>query len=184
LKSARQNLAEPAPSLRDQAGLTADSPVTDNALTRLVGYHLKRTFNLIHSDLTIALEPFELRMISFTVLTMLAENPGLRQSRLGLALNIEKPNMVALLDGLEQRELIIRHPDPTDRRAWQLFLTPAGEDLQRRSYEAVRQHEAQFLTALSGGDVDELIAMLTTIKTAVQPPISNAISSPSKAKAR
>lgn len=52
------------------------------------------------------------------------ERQGLPQRELALALSIEQPTLVRLLDGLEKQGLVTRLPDPGDRRANRVALTP------------------------------------------------------------
>jgi len=59
-----------------------DHPISDATLTDLVGYNIKRASNVIQSDLARTLKPLELRMITFTALVLIVDNPGLRQSQL------------------------------------------------------------------------------------------------------
>lgn len=94
------------------------STVSDNTLRQFVGYHLKRASNAVLSDLTTVLKPFELRMITYTALVLVVDNPGMRQSHLADAMDVERPNLVVIIDELEGRELIVREKVPTDRRAY------------------------------------------------------------------
>jgi len=140
------------------------SHVGDTALSRLIGYNLKRTFNGIHVDLSDVLRPLGLRMITFTILTMLHENPGVRLSNLALAIDMEKPNIVSLIDELVAQQLVTRSADPVDRRARQLHLTAAGTELQRRAYDCVCEHEAAFLHDLSDSERQQLVSTLAKIR--------------------
>lgn len=139
-------------------------PVGDAALSRLIGYNLKRTFNGIYVDLSDVLRPLGLRMITFTILTMLKENPGVRLSNLALAIDMEKPNMVSLIDELAAQLLVTRSADPVDRRARQLHLTAAGRELQRKAYDRVCEHEAGFLSDLSDSERQQLVSILAKIR--------------------
>ncbi|MEX0502923.1 MarR family winged helix-turn-helix transcriptional regulator [Alphaproteobacteria bacterium LSUCC0719] len=138
--------------------------VGDAALSRLIGYNLKRTFNGIHVDLSDVLRPLGLRMITFTILTMLKENPGVRLSNLALAIDMEKPNIVSLIDELAAQQLVTRSADPDDRRARQLHLTAAGTELQRQAYGRVCEHEAAFLRDLSDSERQQLVSILAKIR--------------------
>jgi DNA-binding MarR family transcriptional regulator len=40
--------------------------------------------------------------------------------------------MGSVIDGLERRDLVERHPDPSDRRVWRVDITPSGRDLAAR----------------------------------------------------
>lgn len=123
---------------------TPDKPqVSDATLRRFAGYHMKRAFNVIQADLNGALKPLELRMITFSALTLIVDNPGLRQSQLADALAVERPNLVVIIDELEGRDLIVRDRVPTDRRAYALKATLAGQHLHARALEAVETHEVR-----------------------------------------
>lgn len=119
--------------------------VVDDTLRSLYGYQMKRTFNAIQSDLTRTLKPFDLRMLTYTALVLIVDNPGLRQSQLAEAMDIERPNLVVIVDELERRDLINRDRLESDRRAYALHATPAGRDLCAAAVAAVAAHEAALL---------------------------------------
>lgn len=115
--------------------------VSDDTLTNLVGYNIRRASNVIQSDLARTLKPLKLRMITFTALVLIVDNPGIRQSQLAAALSIERPNCVVIVDELEQREIITREQVPTDRRAYALKPTPAGLKLYKKALVTAQAHE-------------------------------------------
>lgn len=117
------------------------STVSDAPLRQFMGYHIKRAFNVIQADLSNVLQQFELRMVSYSVLVLVVENPGIRQSQLSDALAIERPNLVVIIDELESRELIVRDRLLTDRRAYLLQATLAGRRLCDKAFKAVSSHE-------------------------------------------
>jgi len=147
------------------AAIRTDPQVEDNDLNQLIGYRLKRAFNEIHLDLRKGLQPLGLRLITFTVLTMLKENPGLRQFQLARAIDVEKPNLVALIDELQDSGLIERAADPDDGRAWQLFLTAAGAARQREAFLVAQRQEARFLATLPSGERQLLFDALDTLRS-------------------
>ena len=156
-------MGKPA-QIPSETHLDASPAVRDTALSQLVGYNLKRSFNGIYIDLAEALRPLGLRMITFTILTMLRENPGIRLSNLSAAIDMEKPNMVSVIDALSARGLVTRRADPLDRRARKLHLTDAGEELQQQAYEAARAHEEGCLEHLDKAERAQLIALLLKIR--------------------
>lgn len=115
--------------------------VSDAPLRQFMGYHIKRAFNVIQADLSDVLQQFELRMVSYSVLVLITENPGIRQSQLSDALAIERPNLVVIIDELESKELIVRDRLLTDRRAYLLKATLAGRRLCEKAFIAVTAHE-------------------------------------------
>lgn len=118
-----------------------NKPENDHTLQRFLGYHLKRGFNVVQADLTRTLRPFDLRMLTYTALVLIADNPGLSQSQLAEVMDIERPNLVVIVDELEQRDLISRTRVPTDRRAYALQVTLKGRQLFERAVAAVSRHE-------------------------------------------
>ena len=135
--------------------------VSDATMRAFVGYQIKRTFNVIQDDLAKTLKPFELRMLTYTALVLIVDNPGMRQSQLADAMDIERPNLVVIIDELERRELIVRDRVPTDRRAYALKATLAGRQLYEKSVAAVTAHEERLL---NGVDEDTIATVLAAMK--------------------
>ena len=139
--------------------------VSDSTLRGFIGYDLKRAMNAVRADLRRALEPFELRMLTLTALVLIVDNPGMRQSQLADAMDVERPNLVVLLDELERRELIVRDRVPTDRRAYSLKATLAGRRLYEQAIEAVKAHEARLFRGLDDDSRALLSEALRNIQT-------------------
>ncbi len=142
----------------------AVTKVSDSSLRRLVGYHMKRAFNVVQTDLTKTLKPFDLRMITYSALVTISENPGLRQSQLADAIDIERPNLVVIIDELERRDLIVRDRVPNDRRAYALKTTPLGDRLLSKAFKSVVAHEEELLASLSPEERTNLISALKLIE--------------------
>lgn len=58
--------------------------------------------------------------------------PGLKQVELADLLDIEPITLCRIVDRLEESKLVERRPDPSDRRAWQLFLTESSRPLKAK----------------------------------------------------
>lgn len=144
------------------------SHVSDETLRQFVGYNIKRTFNVLHSDLVLTLQPYQLRMVTYTALVLIMDNPGLRQSQLADALAVERPNLVVIIDELERRELITRTPVMSDRRANALQVTLAGRRLCDKATIALQQHEQGFLESVDPQAAQTMLQALKLIETAVK----------------
>ncbi|MFZ2102728.1 MAG: MarR family winged helix-turn-helix transcriptional regulator [Oricola sp.] len=136
--------------------------VSDETLRGLAGYSIKRASNVVQADLARTLQPFGLRMITFTALILIVDNPDLSQTQLAGALAVERSNLVVIVDDLEKAGLIIRNPSATDRRSHALRATPDGEDLCVKAMAAARAHEKKLL---SGLDPDRLAALIEAMRT-------------------
>lgn len=104
-----------------------------------------------------------LTMWEYVALAHLTRSPAESQQELARTMGYDKTRLIALLDGLEARELITRAPEPPDRRAHKVRLTPAG----RRSFDAaqrgIRALEAELLAPLDPGERDALRASLARL---------------------
>ena len=139
--------------------------MSDTTLRQFTGYSMKRAFMVIQADVTRTLEPFGLRMVTYSALAIIGDNPGLSQTQLAAALAIERPNLVVIVDELERRDLLSRDRVPTDRRTYALQLTSEGGQLLTRATEALRAHEARMMRGISRADLATLVACLGQIET-------------------
>lgn len=93
----------------------------------------------------------------WAVLVRLQRTEGLKQSELAEILDLQPISLTRLLDRLSANGLIERRPDPDDRRANRLYLTPAAtpvvESLARLGQELMT-------TVLEGIDLDTVELML------------------------
>lgn len=149
-----------------RGGETPPDVISDDTLRGFVGYGIKRAFNTVQTDLNAVLAPLELRMLTFSALVIIVDNPGLRQSQLADALLIERPNLVIVVDELERRELITRDPAPTDRRAYALRATLVGRQLHARAMAAVQAHDNRMTQNLSEEERQVLAVALARIEAA------------------
>jgi DNA-binding MarR family transcriptional regulator len=100
------------------------------------------------------------------VLALVDANPGLSQTQLGNALGIDRSTVVAVIDKLESRGLLMRKPSPHDRRSHALYLSETGQTTFRRLTERVRAHEAEIARHLSADERASLIDLLNRIARA------------------
>ena len=72
---------------------------------------------------------FGISRAQWAVLVRLARTEGLKQSELAEMLDLQPISLTRLLDRLAANALIERRPDPNDRRANRLYVTPAAHPL-------------------------------------------------------
>lgn len=133
-------------------------------LPRILGYHLRRTQIAIfrHFSRTVAAEE-DITPGLFGMLQVIAANPGLGQSRLAAAMEVERSTIVKVVDQLEQRGLIRRAASPNDKRRHCLQLTDYGCRALRRMEALVLRHEEEFTKALSADERRLLMRLLTRL---------------------
>jgi len=72
---------------------------------------------------------FGISRAQWAVLVRIERSEGLKQSELAEILDLQPISLTRLLDRLADNGLIERRPDPHDRRANRLYLTPAAKPL-------------------------------------------------------
>lgn len=142
--------------------------ISDKTLRGFSGYRLKRAFNVVQADLSHVLKPFGLRMITYSALAIVGDNPGMRQSELAKSLDMERPNLVGIIDQLQRNKWIRRDPAPADRRAHALVLTEEGQDLLARATEAVAAHDRRAFSGLTADELKNLQRTLLKIESMAQ----------------
>src|ERR1700752_3052466 len=75
-------------------------------------------------------EPFDLSPVQCHVLHLLEPERPLPMGRLADPLGCDASNVTGLVDRLEARGLVRRHPSVEDRRIKVIYLTPAGSRLR------------------------------------------------------
>lgn len=139
------------------------APVDTGFLESLIGYNARRAALAIIGHVLQRLQPYGLRVVEFSVLTVIAHNPGVTSRQVCAALDILPPNLVGLLRRLEQRGLIEKRAHPGDRRAQGLYVTDAGARLQAQAQQAVAAVECSDVTHLNAAEQATLIALLRKV---------------------
>jgi MarR family transcriptional regulator, transcriptional regulator for hemolysin len=107
---------------------------------------------------------FGLTRAKWAVLARLERFEGLRQNELADMLDLQPISLTRLLDGLAHNGLIERRPDPDDRRAKRLYLTPAARPLLTRLGNLAEELMGTALAGLDQGTTEALLASLLTVK--------------------
>src|SRR5262252_8633613 len=107
---------------------------------------------------------FGMTRAKWAVLARLDRFEGLKQNELAEMLDLQPISLTRLLDGLADNGLIERRPDPDDRRAKRLYLTPAARPLLERLTDLGEDLMAEALAGLDRADVAKLLGRLTTVK--------------------
>jgi DNA-binding MarR family transcriptional regulator len=114
---------------------------------------------------TKALTPCGIDGRELGVLLALAGGEPTSQQQAAQRLAIDRTTMVAMLDTLEAKGLVSRHPDADDRRRNVVELTGTGRDTLRQATKASDDAERAFLAPLSPQAAQHLRESLRIIVT-------------------
>lgn len=93
-----------------------------------------------------------------------AEGLTLRQTRLAEAMGLSVSRVSRVIDTLAGRGLVERHTCPTDARATNVTLTPAGQDVTRRAQDTVFAFvQERFVEPLDVAEVATLAAVFARL---------------------
>jgi MarR family transcriptional regulator for hemolysin len=97
-------------------------------------------------------------------ISRLGEN--VRQTALAEAVGIEGASLVRLLDDLTSAGMVRRETDPNDRRANNLYLTPAGEQAVAEIEVELENLRAEIFAGVSAEDIAAAGRVIAAIKAA------------------
>ncbi len=141
---------------RSQRPIVAD-------LEEQIGFQLRLAQLAVFNDIIARLKACKLRPIDLSALILIEAEPGLRQDVIGNRLKMARPNVVALIDSLEERGLVERMMDDKDRRANQVRLTPRGSGILTEGKHLQNEHRSRLLQALEGIDLANFMDGLTRL---------------------
>jgi DNA-binding MarR family transcriptional regulator len=110
-----------------------------------------------------ALRPLGIIGRELAVLSVLADGGSLSQHQAARRLAIDRTTMVALLDGLQDKGLVERHPHPGDRRRNVVELTAKGHQVMDEALRATHDAERRFLAPLGDAEARRFRRALQTL---------------------
>ena len=132
-------------------------------LESLVGYNARRATLVVVEAFLKHMAIYDLRPVDFSVLSLIAHNPGITSRQLCGTFNIQPPNLVGIVNALEKRKLVTRLPHPSDGRAMGLHLTPSGKKMVRNAEQTAVRTEEDATARLSAAERTTLIHLLKKI---------------------
>jgi DNA-binding MarR family transcriptional regulator len=128
----------------------------------MIGYVVRRTQLWMNQDFRRTLKALNVAITpaQFSVLKVIAANPGLSQVKVAKALAIERARLVQMIDQLEAAGTVQRTRSTTDRRSHALRLTAAGAELLARAQVSLEAHERNVVARIGAREKDELLRIL------------------------
>jgi DNA-binding MarR family transcriptional regulator len=131
---------------------------------RSLGFLIHDVARLLRRNFNRGVQALGLTQTQWRAIAQLSRNEGINQVTLADILEIQPISLARLLDRMQASGLIERRPDPRDRRAVQLYLTPEAEPiLAALRKQAAETHHHAIGTMTEEGH-DQLIEALRTLK--------------------
>ncbi|MEU0174035.1 MarR family transcriptional regulator [Streptomyces massasporeus] len=110
-----------------------------------------------------ALAEEDMRMWHHVVLSAVRDLAPVAQADLGRGVRLDPKDLVGVLNDLQSAGLVVREPDPKDRRKNAVSLTERGAQLLKRCEKAARAANDELLAPLSAAEREQFMAMLLRI---------------------
>ena len=137
----------------------------EDRLDAQIGYNLRRASALALNDFAVEFADAALRPVTYGMLVLIDERPGISAAELCRLLGMKSANMAPLLAELEERGLVERDEHAQDRRVQLLALTKAAKAAMPAWRLKVRNHEDRFLQRLTKKERATLLRLLRLIWT-------------------
>ncbi len=145
----------------DDLAVETEDAINAAGTSSIIGYRLRRAQLKVFQRFLTVFEKLNLRPAEYSVLVLIADNPGRKQTEIAEVLGIKRANFVPIIDGLELRDLVERRRSAEDRRANALYLTSTGVSFIRAIHKRHDVLEGQLTLSLGGqAKRQELLALL------------------------
>jgi DNA-binding MarR family transcriptional regulator len=133
-------------------------------MSETIGFLLNDTARLFRRAFNARTRDSGITALQWRLITYLRRHEGIRQGPLAELIEVEPITLSRMIDRLEEAELVERRPDPTDRRAWLLYLTPRTGDLLSAMRADIDAMTAEATEGLSDTERDQLVALVERVR--------------------
>jgi MarR family transcriptional regulator, lower aerobic nicotinate degradation pathway regulator len=132
-----------------------------------VGFLLAKAHQGLYANFRDLLAPHGITPHQFALLAFLWQEDGRSQTALSEKTEIDRTTLSGLVDRLQKLGLVRRLPDPADRRACRVCLTPAGRALEAKLAPLANDLRRTVVAALAPGEYEELCRLLIKLRGGV-----------------
>ncbi|MCC4264646.1 MarR family transcriptional regulator [Oceanimonas baumannii] len=133
-------------------------------LERFLPYKLMQVAERVGAELAVFYrKEFGITRPEWRLMAVMGDGRALIARELADMTCMDKVKVSRALQGLEDKKLIKRTPNPRDQRAARIVLTTEGKELHRRMVPRVLAWEASLAEGLTGGDTRQLLSSLNQL---------------------
>lgn len=146
-----------AEELDDSPG---EVPTSRTSIWERPGFLVRRLHQIHVAMFLDAMSEENITPIQYGLLSILLDRPGLDQLSLARQLGIDRANVGDVLNRLEQRKLVTRVVDPSDKRRKICLPTRDGVAFARKYYDNMARSQERLLEPLSAQERKTFISLL------------------------
>lgn len=154
--------------MRNRNAAESSAPALNGAinyglLPSLVGYRVRKAYSYLFQTFTLMLRDLGLAPGQYSVLLLIALNPGSSQMALAEATGLDGSTIVPITNRFVKLGWIRRVRRKEDRRFYALGITPAGQAVLDNARPIIEAHERNLVAGLSDAECHTLIELLARI---------------------
>ncbi|HBS35262.1 MAG TPA: hypothetical protein DEA50_09335 [Parvularcula sp.] len=136
-------------------------------LDQIVGYQLQRTGSLVTRELAVVFSAVGLAPGQFSILLIIAENPGCTQSQIAVLARLDPSTLALVIARLRVLGFIRRAADAGDRRSNRIHSTEKGEQAIRSVLPILARFESRITGEFSATEKQAFLRCLSKIERAI-----------------
>lgn len=137
--------------------------MTDPDLSQQLSYLIARVNRMVEDDLTRRLQPGGFSIEHYRVLKVLDHERPLAMGELATRVLVEPATLTKIIDRMVSEGLVVRLPDPADRRKVLISLSPAGESSALDLLKIGKDHEEHITQVLPKRDLQWVRQILSDL---------------------
>jgi DNA-binding MarR family transcriptional regulator len=106
---------------------------------------------------------YDLTGVQAVMLVMLGGRSGYPMKRLGQLFHCDASNITGIIDGLEQKGLVARENDMSDRRIKTIAIRPAGQALRTQLLTRLSEDNEFLFAGLSNHEAEQFMSTIIKI---------------------
>jgi DNA-binding MarR family transcriptional regulator len=131
---------------------------------RRLAFALYDTARLLRKTIDQKVRCIGMSHAQWALLAAVARSDGPRQIDLAGEMDLEPITVARMIDRLEAAGLVERRPDPGDRRARRLYLTPAAEPALKRLKALGEELMGEAISGIADEDLETAVAVLDRMR--------------------
>lgn len=134
-------------------------------MSESIGFLLNDSARLFRRAFNARTRETGITALQWRLITYLKRHEGIRQGPLADLIEVEPITLSRMVDRLEEAGLIERRADPTDRRAWRLYLTTHAIQMLGEMRPIAERLVEEATEGLSAAEREQLIALVEKVRT-------------------
>lgn len=133
-------------------------------MSETIGFLLNDSARLFRRAFNARTRDSGITALQWRLITYLKRHEGIRQGPLAELIEVEPITLSRMVDRLAEGGLVERRADPTDRRAWRLYLTPRAAVLLNGIRDIAQGLTDDATEGLSAAECEQLASLVERVR--------------------